>query len=92
MGLLAPNFSFIVDEDSRRYVEDAYQAVTAADAWALMAQDPGEGGFMMSNPNTYAVLHAHMTLLAEHSGASYGWTMRQIQFIAQHGLEAYRTR
>jgi len=92
MGLLAPTFSFIVDEDSRRYVEDAYQAVTAADAWALMAQDPGESGFMMSNPNTYAAIHAHMTLLAEHSGASYGWTMRQIQFIAQHGLEAYRTR
>jgi hypothetical protein len=27
-----------------------------------------------------------------HSGASMGWTMRNIEFIAKNGIPAYRTQ
>ena len=84
---------FIKDGDSRRYVADAHQAVTLAEAWDLMAQDPGEGGFYMNSSDAvYKEIHRHMQFLSEHSGSSYSWTMRQIQVIAQNGLDAYRNR
>lgn len=85
-----PTFSFINDAESRRYVADAYRAVVAAEAWALMAEDPGEGGFMLTTREAYKAIQAHMELRYEHSGSSYGWTMRQIQFIARNGMDAYR--
>jgi len=83
-------FSFINDPTSRRYVADAYQAVTVAEAWPLMAKDPGEGGFMFTTNEAYKTIRNHMELRYDHSGSSYGWTMRQIQFIAQNGMDAYR--
>ena len=87
-----PTFSFINDTSSRRYVADAYRAVTVAEAWPLMAEDPGEGGFMFSTNEGYKTIRSHMELRHEHSGSSYGWTMRQNQFIAQNGMDAYRLR
>ena len=87
-----PTFSFISDPASRRYVADAYRAVTVAEAWPLMTEDPGEGGFMFSTKDAYKTIRSHMELGYEHSGSSYGWTMRQIQFIAQNGMDAYRNR
>jgi uncharacterized membrane protein YkvI len=34
-------------------------------------------------------IHKHMTMLDDHSGASYGIGMRRMQYIAKHGWEAF---
>ena len=83
------DFSFLRDESSRRYANDTYQAVTKAEAWDLLKEDPGEGGFMFSADKRYKVIQDTMELRGEHSGSSYGWSMRQVQYIAQHGWNAY---
>jgi len=85
----AGDFSFMHDESGRRYATDTYQAVTKAEAWDLLKEDPGEGGFMFSADQRYKVIQAKMELMGEHSGSSYGWCMRQVQYIAQNGWNAY---
>jgi len=79
------DLSFIQDDQSRAYVEDACAAVTLTESWALLAQDVGDRGV----PVHKAVLDK-MVYRQDHSGSSYQWTMLQIQWIARHGLEAYR--
>lgn len=83
------DFSFLRDEDSRRYAADTYEAVTKAEAWDLMKEDPGEGGFMFSANERYKLVLNKMELRGYHSGSSYGWSMRQVQYIAQNGWNAY---
>jgi hypothetical protein len=83
------DFSFIPDEFDRVTYGDFYQAITKAEAWELMKQDPGEGGFMFSTTWNGKHIHKHMTTLGKHSGASYGIGMRQMQYIAKNGWEAF---
>lgn len=70
-------------------LKDAYDAITKAEAWDLMAQEPGEGGYMYSQTPNLAFVHSHMKLLDNHSGGSYGQMMRQMQYIAKHGWANY---
>ena len=55
-----------------------------------MAKDPGVGGYMFSKEAEIylAPVNQHIKY-AGHSGASYGWTMRQMQYIATHSWEDY---
>ena len=70
-------------------MKDAYDAITQAEAWELMTQAPGEGGYMFSTTIDLSHVHKHMSLLDNHSGASYGIMMRHMNYIAVNGWEAY---
>ena len=83
------DFSFFPNESDRRLSNDLYQAITKAEAWGLMKQEPGEGGYMFSSGWGEENIHRYMTTLHEHSGASYGICMRQMQYIAKNGWEAF---
>ena len=83
-------FDFITDKFEREALEEAYKAIESVGAWAFMAEDPGEGGFMFSKNPMLEEINKAMKDVG-HSGSSYGWTMRQMQYIARHGLEAYKT-
>lgn len=72
-------------------LKDAYDAITKAEAWGIMSQDPGEGGYMFSETINLSRVHAHMNLLNNHSGGSYGQMMRQMQYIAKNGWSNYVT-
>ena len=91
MSYIPGDFSFLPDESDRRQLADFYQAITKAEAWELLKQDPGEGGFMYSRTWNGEHIHKHMTTLDEHSGASYGLSMRNMQYIAKNGWEAFVT-
>jgi len=87
------DFSFIQDEHRRRYVKDTYDAMIIAEQLELMKEEPEAGqGYMFSSDKRYELIHKHMNFLGEHSGSSYAWTMRQVQFIAQKGWTAYVSR
>jgi hypothetical protein len=76
---------FYKDEHSRLMVKDAYEAAEKAEAWDFLKIFEPERGFMFSdNPNLNKI-SANMKYDG-HSGGSYGWTMRQIQLIAQKGI------
>lgn len=90
MSFQPGDFSFIRDESSRRYVQDVYEAVRSAELWDLMKEEPEAGkGFMFSSDPRYKLIQERMKCYPEHSGSSYGWTMRQAQFIAQNGWTEY---
>ncbi len=87
----AVDFSFLKDNMSRYFVEDAYKAVSAVDGgWAFLKEFvPKENeGFMFSRDPMLDQINAKLD--DGHSGASYGWTMRQMEYIAKHGLEAFK--
>ncbi len=87
----AVDFSFIKDDSSRYYVQDAYNAISAVDGgWAFLKEfiPAANEGFMFSR---HPMLDKINALLDDgHSGASYGWTMRQMEHIAKYGLEEYK--
>ena len=69
-------------------LKDAYEAVSSTESWAIMAQDPGEGGFMFSSNPQYIPIN-NAIKYDNHSGASYGMTMREMQRIATIGWDTY---
>jgi hypothetical protein len=85
---LPGDFTFLRDENERAMLEDAYKAISTTDSWEILAKDPGEGGFMFA-PTEYLDRVNKALKYDGHSGASYGWTMRQMQYIAIHGWEVY---
>jgi len=72
----------------REMLADAYKAVSVSESWAAMKQEPSGGGFMFSDDAWIKPINAAIKYDG-HSGASYGWTMRQMQYIAQNGWDAY---
>ncbi len=73
-------------------LEDAFQAVTVADAWELLKHPsfPGKEGFMFSShPDILRI--SDCMKFGGHSGGSFALTMRQMEFIAKHGWESYVT-
>jgi hypothetical protein len=91
LPLTAPvpgDFSFVKDKETRIMFDDAYQAITKAEAWDYMKTDPGDGGYMFTQSDMLAKINTKMTYDG-HSGASYGWTMRTMQHLARTGWEAF---
>jgi len=57
--------------------------------WSYLRDNPPSErtGYMFSDNPMFAVINGHMQV--GHSGSSYAWTMRILQYIATHGLDAY---
>ena len=89
MTSLAGNFSFIKDSMWRVMCEEMYAAVTAADAWTAMKEDPGDGGFMFSGAPVVSKVSAHLNDTVGHSGSSFGITMRTMQRLARVGWDVW---
>lgn len=81
------------DAYEAKMLADAYDAITKADMWAYMRlpSTPGKDGFMFSSAMELALINAEMQFQG-HSGASYAWTLRQMEAIAKGGWEAYAAR
>jgi hypothetical protein len=82
------DFSFIKCEHTREMLDDAYKAITIAEAWNSMKKDPGSGGYIFSNHDYIISINKHMKYTG-HSGASYAFTMRAMQAIAVYGWNKF---
>ena len=71
-------------------LEDAYKAVTTANRWDFLRRKdvPGPNGFMFSDWPQMKDIEVFMEY-GGHSGASFGMTMRTMEFIAKHGWGQY---
>ena len=71
-------------------LEDAYKAVTTANRWDFLRREdvPGPNGFMFSSWPQMKDIEVFMEY-GGHSGASFGMTMRTMEFIAKHGWGQY---
>jgi hypothetical protein len=62
------------------------------DVWKYISNysPPSERGFMFSGGDDWIITLVQNEMEVGHSGASMGWTMRNIEFIAKNGLPAHR--
>jgi hypothetical protein len=58
-------------------------------AWTYLRDNPPSEstGYMFSNNPVFIGINGNMQV--GHSGSSYAWTMRNLQYIATHGIYAY---
>ena len=86
------DFSFIQCELSREVCQTAADAISQLELWDFVKKDPGEGGFMLSNAPEIEKISKRIDELGfkDHSGASFGITMRGMQKIALHGFDKYK--
>jgi hypothetical protein len=104
MNYLAPftsspgdfNTENTIDSHSVFMLDDAFKAVDSTPGgWDILARSdvPGSNGFMFSefkDPLVRGTMEAiDKKLDSGHSGASYGWTMRNMESIAKKGWEVF---
>jgi len=89
------DFLEIKDESSRFMLENAYNAITLSEGWDFLRTfNDNQNGFMFSdNPMTGKIMSKMEELgYSGHSGFSFGWTMRNMEFLAKHGKEVFLAR
>lgn len=82
--------NYIDDKHTREMLENAWRAINLTETWDFVAQPIDS--FMMSNDKRILVITRKMEELGYkgHSGFTFGWTMRNMQFIAQYGIEKFK--
>ena len=77
-----------LDRIDAEMLYDAYQAITVTGSWDAMKNFNGDS-FMFSREPFIANIMNAMEWRDRHSGASFGCTLRIMEFIAKHGWDAY---
>ena len=83
-------FEYVQDTHSREMLVNAWQAITSTELWDFVKLVTDT--FMFSSDPRINIIGNKMVELGYggHSGSSFGWTMRNMQFIAKHGEEEYK--
>jgi hypothetical protein len=87
-----PTFNFIPENERSMYTT-AYNAITQLELWDYM-RNFNEESFMFSSAKEVSKIYEKIGELGYggHSGASFGFIMRQMQQIAKNGLQEYISR
>lgn len=82
-------FLYVDDANDKEMLQNAWTAITQLDLWDYMKRDTDS--YMMSSDPEINIITKKMEELGYdgHSGSSFGWTMRQMQHIAQHGEDDF---
>jgi len=77
-------------DNEKDMIQDAINAVTRTEMWDYMAKPttPGKDGFMFCTDMEMSLINKKIEYNG-HSGASFGWTMRHVEYIAKNGFDAY---
>jgi hypothetical protein len=73
-------------------LEAAIKAINQLEAWDELAHysPPRNKGFMFDDSEFIKKINQKIAEFYDgHSGSSYGWTMRQIEYIAKNGVDKY---
>ena len=68
-------------------LSDAYNAVTLADQWDWL-KTTHISSFMFTSADELSKINKYIKY-DTHSGFTYAWTMRHIEYIAKHGIDEY---
>ena len=87
--LVPGKFEYVNEWDKEMFV-NAWQAITLTENWEFMKADIES--FMWSDDPRVHIISAKMVELGYngHSGASFGYTMRRMQYIAINGEEQFK--
>jgi hypothetical protein len=87
----SPDFSFITDDSSRMCIESGYKGVNMSKGWNALRTFDGESFMFSSDPEIVRIMDAvNEQYDGGHSGASIGWTMRQLELISHIGVNAFK--
>jgi len=79
-----------IEESNRFMLENAYNAITVAEGWDFMKNFSEESFMFSSSPMTGKIMNKMEELgYLGHSGCSFGWTMRWMEFLAKHGKDEF---
>ena len=82
-------FDFITDSYEKQMLETAYDAITSLELWNYM-KPPNKSYMICLDPELDLILNEVVKLgYNGHSGFSFAWTLKQMQYIAQHSLSQY---
>ena len=84
------DFGFIKHPTDRFVLEEAYRVVTFLELWEFFrtyVPDPNTGFMFDCHEN---VRRVSTLLKTGHTGATFAFTMRQIQMVAKLGFESYK--
>ena len=89
-NIIPGQFEYVKDTWQREIIVNAWQAINLTEMWSYIKQDIDS--FMFSDDPRIAIIYNKMEELGYtgHSGASFGWAMRTIQYIANHGEKKYK--
>lgn len=84
-------FEYVKDKWTREMLINAWQAINQTELWDFVKEDIDS--FMFSHDPRVTIIGNKMEELGYrgHSGASFGCTMRNIQYLAEHGEEKFKT-
>ena len=90
MATSVNTFDFIPQEHRIMY-STAFDAITQLELWSFM-RDFREESFMFSSAPEVMRISDRISQLGYggHSGASFGFTMRAMEYIAKNGLDMYQ--
>jgi hypothetical protein len=89
MATSVNTFGFIPQEQRTMY-STAFDAITQLELWPFM-RNFQEGSFMFSSSPEVSRISERISQLGYggHSGCSFGFTMRAMEYIAKNGINRY---
>jgi hypothetical protein len=89
-NIVPGKFDYIKDNSTRVMLINAWQAISITETWNFVKEDIDS--FMFSDNPIVKIIYNKMEELGYcgHSGSSFGFTMRTMQFIATYGEKKYR--
>jgi hypothetical protein len=87
--VLSCDYSFL-DSHSREMVVSAMTAVIRAGLWEYVQTEKIDSFMVGKHESLAKISDAVVELYDGHSGASYGCTMRTVEYIAKRGYESYK--
>ena len=88
-------FEFIRDGSDRALYKNMHSAITQTELWDWMSTYSPPQGFMFSEAPELDRINAKMCedpVSQNHSSSSYGCMMREMEFIAKNGYDAFKAR
>ena len=89
-NIIPGQFVYVKDRHQRFMLVNAWQAINITETWNFVKQDIDT--FMFSNDPRVKIIYNKIEELGYngHSGASFGFTMRTMQYIAKNGEKKYK--
>lgn len=88
------NFDFIRDTHFRKLLENAHWAITQCELWNWLSKSNEESFWFSDSPMVYRIRNKMVEhpIGESHSGGSFAFAMRQMEYIAKNGIDLYRKR
>jgi hypothetical protein len=84
------NFNYVKDKGTRLMLQNAFQAITETNTWEFISKDIDS--FVFSYLPEVEIIFKKMEKLGYtgHSGFSFGWTLRAMQYLVINGEEQFK--